>query len=161
MQQTYRLRKFMMSDLERVKHINRLCLPENYTDHFFVDLHHRFPETFIVAEEDGNVVGYIMCRTEKSFSIVGFQGLIKKGHIVSVAVLPEYRRKGLGQALACKAMEKMELYKVKQCYLEVRKSNTTAVALYKKLEFQISRTIRSYYADGEDAYLMTKKLALE
>jgi ribosomal-protein-alanine N-acetyltransferase len=149
----------MMSDLKRVKYINHLCLPENYTDNFFVDLHHRFPETFIVAEEDKEIVGYIMCRIETGLSIINFHGLIKKGHIVSVAVLPEYRRKGLGQALVNEAMENMKLYKVKQCYLEVRKSNMPAIDLYKNLDFNISRTIRGYYADGEDAYLMTKEIS--
>ena len=159
MQQTFNLRNFMMSDLERVKYINHLCLPENYTDNFFVDLHRRFPETFIVAEEDKEVVGYIMCRIETGLSIIDFHGLIKKGHIVSVAVLPEYRRKGLGQALVNEAMENMKLYKAKQCYLEVRKSNMPAIDLYKNLGFKISRTIRGYYADGEDAYLMIKDIS--
>lgn len=148
----------MMSDLERVRYINNLCLPENYTDHFFVDLHRRFPETFIVAEANGEVVGYIMCRVETGLSILDFQGLVKKGHIVSVAVMPGYRRKGIGKALASEAMEHMKLYKAKQCYLEVRKSNTSAINLYKNLGFKVSRTIRGYYADGESAYLMTREL---
>ena len=100
-----------------------------------------------------------MCRIETGLSIINLQGLIKKGHIVSVAVLPEYRRKGLGQALVNNAMENMKLYKAKQCYLEVRKSNNPAISLYKNLSFKISRTIRGYYADGEDAYLMTKEIS--
>ncbi|MGB9779015.1 MAG: GNAT family N-acetyltransferase, partial [Candidatus Bathyarchaeales archaeon] len=87
MQQTFRLRKFNMNDLQTVMHINRTCLPENYTDYFFIELHQRFPETFIVAEENGEVVGYIMCRIELGLSNFGFSGLLKKGHIVSVAVL--------------------------------------------------------------------------
>lgn len=158
MLKTFNLRKFTIEDLERVKYINHLCLPENYTDRFFVDLHHRFPETFVVAEESGQVVGYIMCRIETGLSILELQGLIKKGHIVSVAVLPKYRRQGIGQALVTKAMEKMRLYKAKQCFLEVRKSNKPAILLYKKLGFQVSRTVRHYYADGEDAYLMSINL---
>lgn len=158
LQQAFTMRKFAVNDLEHVKYINHVCLPENYTDHFFLDLHRRFPETFIVAQEDGKVVGYIMCRIETGLSIFEFHGLIKKGHIVSVAVLPQYRRKGIGQALVAMAMEKMTLYKAKQCFLEVRKSNTPAVNLYKKLGFQVSRTVRGYYMDGEDAYVMSIRL---
>lgn len=150
-----------MTDLERVKHINRVCLPENYSDYFFVDLYRRFPETFIVAEEDGEVVGYIMCRIETGLSGFGFRGLIKKGHIVSVAVLPQYRRKGIGEALVAKAMESMQQYNAKRCFLEVRLTNTAAVNLYRKLGFQVARTIRSYYSDGEDAYMMTRTLPVE
>jgi ribosomal-protein-alanine N-acetyltransferase len=142
-------------------HINRVCLPENYTDYFFIDLHRRHPETFIVAEENGEVVGYIMCRIELGLSNFGLSGIIKKGHIVSVAVLPQYRRKGVGKALIAEAMEGMRLYDVKQCFLEVRATNTPAINLYKKLGFQITRTIHGYYADGEDAYVMSRELQLK
>lgn len=144
--------------MERITYINRTCLPENYSDYFFVDLHRRFPETFIVAEENGEVVGYIMCRIETGLSSSIFRGLIKKGHIVSVAVMPEYRRKGIGEALVVKAMESMQLYKAKKCFLEVRITNTAAVDLYKKLGFEVSRTAGGYYADGEGAYVMETKL---
>ncbi len=144
--------------MERITYINRTCLPENYSDYFFVDLHRRFPETFIVAEENGEVVGYIMCRIETGLSSSIFRGLIKKGHIVSVAVMQEYRRKGIGEALVAKAMENMRLYKAKHCFLEVRVANTAAVDLYKKLGFEVSRTVRGYYADGEGAYVMETKL---
>jgi len=157
LQQNFKLRKFNTNDLERITYINRTCLPENYSDYFFVDLYRRFPETFIVAEENG-VVGYIMCRIETGLSSSIFRGLIKKGHIVSVAVMPEYRRKGIGEALVAKAMENMRLYKAKHCFLEVRVANTAAVDLYKKLGFEVSRTVRGYYADGEDAYVMETKL---
>jgi len=150
-----------MNDLRSVVHINMVCLPENYTDFFFVDLHQRFPETFIVAEDNGEVVGYIMCRMELGLSNFGFKGLVKKGHIVSVAVLPQYRRKGIGEALVSKAMEGMRLYNAKQCFLEVRVTNTQAISLYKKLGFQVTRTIHGYYADGEDAYLMSRELKPE
>jgi ribosomal-protein-alanine N-acetyltransferase len=56
------------------------------------------------------------------------------------------------------AMNGMRKYNAKQCFLEVRVTNTEAIGLYKKLGFEITRTIHGYYADGEDAYLMTKKL---
>jgi len=158
LQQTFKLRKFEADELKRITYINHTCLPENYSDYFFLDLHHRFPETFIVAEENGEAVGYIMCRIESGLSSLGFHGLAKKGHIVSVAVLSQHKRKGIGEALVTKALENMRLYKAKQCFLEVRVTNTPAVNMYKKLDFQISRTIRGYYADGEAAYVMTKKL---
>jgi len=145
-------------DLQSVMRINRVCLPENYSDYFFVDLFERFPETFVVAEENGEIVGYIMCRIELGLSNFGFGGIIKKGHVVSVAVLPDHRKKGVGEALIVKALEGMRGYNAKQCFLEVRVSNVPAVSLYKKLSFEVTRTIRGYYADGEDAYVMSKKL---
>ena len=158
LQGIYRLRKFTVNDLASVTRINQACLPENYTDIFFVDLHRRFPETFIVAEENGNVSGYIMCRVEVGLSNFGLTGLVKKGHVVSVAVLPEHRRKGIGEALMNQAMEGMRAHNAKQCYLEVRVTNQEATSLYKKLGFEIIRTIHGYYADGEDAFVMSRDL---
>ena len=158
MQQTFKLRKFVPGDLQDVMRINRVCLPENYTDFFFMDLHQRFPETFIVAEENMEIAGYIMSRIEVGLSNYGFGGLVKKGHVVSIAVMPQYRRKGVARALINKALEGMQYYKAKQCFLEVRVTNDAAISLYKKLGFEITRTINGYYSDGEDAYVMTKKL---
>lgn len=158
MQQTFALRKFKPDDLQSVMQINRLCLPENYTDYFFIDLYQRFPETFLVAEENGKIIGYIMCRIEVGLSNLGLGGLIRKGHVVSIAVLPEGRRKGVAQALMTAAMEGMRYYKAKQCYLEVRVTNVAGISLYKKLGFEVSRILEGYYSDGENAYLMTKKL---
>jgi len=139
-------------------HINRVCLPENYATYFFLDLYERFPETFIVAEEDGEVVGYIMCRIETGLPDFGLLGIAKKGHVISIAVLPEHQRKGIGTALMKEAIAGMRIYKGKECYLEVRVSNTPAVNLYKKLGFESSKVVHGYYADGEAAYIMSCKL---
>ncbi len=158
MLQTFKLRKFKPDDLQSVMQINRETLPENYSDYFFMDLCERFPEAFIVAEEDGKIVGYIMCRIEVGLSNFGLGGLIRKGHVVSIAVLPKFRRKGVAQGLLNTAMQGMATYKAKQCYLEVRVTNDPGVSLYKKLGFEVSRTVHGYYSDGEDAYVMTKKL---
>ncbi len=158
MLQTFKIRKFIPNDLQAVMKINRDALPENYTDYFFIDLHERFPEAFIVAEQDGEIVGYIMSRVEVGLSSLGLGGLIRKGHVVSIAVLPQSRRKGVAQALMNAAMDGMRFYKAKQCYLEVRVTNEGGIKLYKKLGFEISRTVNGYYSDGEDAYVMTKKL---
>lgn len=158
MQTTFTLRPFKPNDLGMVISINRVCLPENYSTYFFMDLHKRFPATFVVAEHEHNVVGYIMCRIETGFSSLGIFSISKKGHVVSVAVLPEYQSKGVGTSLLKDAMKNMRLYKAKECYLEVRTSNVRAVNMYKKMGFQVARTKRGYYADGEDAYVMSKKL---
>ena len=102
-----------------------------------------------------------MCRIETGLPNFGLFGLIKKGHVVSIAVMPEHRGKGIGYTLMKEAMKNMEKYNAKECFLEVRVSNQPAINLYKKLGFQIVKTIRHYYMDGEDAYLMARKLPIE
>jgi ribosomal-protein-alanine N-acetyltransferase len=158
MPETFNLRKFEPDDLQDVMRINRVCLPENYTDMFFMDLHERFPETFVVAEEDHELIGYIMCRIEVGLSNYGLGGLIRKGHVVSLAVMPQVRRRGVASALLNAAISGMCNYKAKQIYLEVRVTNEAGVDLYKKLGLEVTRTIPGYYSDGEDAYVMSKKL---
>lgn len=158
MQMAFKLRQFKPSDLESVTRINRVCLPENYTNFFFLDLYKRFPETFLVAEENGEVVGYVMCRIETVLPSFKMISIRKKGHVISIAVLPKYRRQGVGYALMQEAMRSMLLYNARECFLEVRASNTPAVKLYKKLGFEITRALAGYYADGEDAYMMARKL---
>ncbi|MCK4885718.1 GNAT family N-acetyltransferase, partial [Candidatus Bathyarchaeota archaeon] len=145
----YQLRRFKTSDLDGVIRINRECLPENYTALFFINLYKRFPGTFIVAEADGEIVGYIMCRIETGIPSFKLLGITKKGHVISVAVLPSHHRKGIGYALIREAMQAMVNYNAKECYLEVRESNLSALHLYKKLGFETARTLRNYYADGE------------
>jgi ribosomal-protein-alanine N-acetyltransferase len=152
----FNIRKFKPEDLSQVIYINQVCLPENYSTYFFMELYNNFPETFIVAEDGEKVVGYIMCRIESGFSGLG---LIKRGHVVSIAVLPGYRRRGIGEKLLREALHAMVAhYNVKECYLEVRVSNTPAINLYSKIGFRIDKIIRGYYADGENAYLMRIKL---
>lgn len=157
-QTTFALRRFQPADLDRVIHINQVCLPENYSTHFFMDLYERHPETFIVAEIDGEIAGYIMCRIETGLPDFGLFGITRRGHVISIAVLPEHQRMGIGKALVEEAMSAMRLLKAKECYLEVRVTNTPAIELYGKLGFERSRSVRNYYADGEDAYVMTRKL---
>jgi len=157
-QTTFTLRRFQPDDIEKVVHINQVCLPENYSSYFFMDLYERFPETFIVAEAYGELVGYIMCRIETGLPDFGLLGIAKRGHVISIAVLPEHQLKGIGQALMQEAMLRMRMYKAKECYLEVRVTNKPAINMYKKLGFETSRVVDGYYADGESAAVMTRKL---
>jgi len=156
----YKLRPFKPSDLEGVIRINRACLPENYTTLFFMNLYKRFPETFIVAEVNREIVGYVMCRIETGIPSFKLLGITRRGHVISIAVLPNHQQKGIAHALMREATQAMVNYKAKECYLEVRESNLPAVGLYKKLGFEIARTARNYYANGEDAFVMARHLPL-
>jgi len=138
--------------------INRSCLPEHYNRAFYNILYYRFPKTFIVASASDTVVGYIMCRIELGLSEMRRFNLIKKGHVVSLAVLPEYRGKGLGKGLASNALKGMLGYGAKESYLEVRVSNRAAVSLYEKLGFSVVKAKKNYYKDGEDAFVMARKV---
>lgn len=131
-----------------------LTLPEHYSDYFFQSILRELPESFIVAEIDNKIVGYIMCKIEFGFSNFRKLGFVKKGHVVSVAVLQQHRNKGIGKALMLEGINGVIARKTDEIYLEVRVSNETAVRIYERLGFQIKSRLRVYYRDGEDAYLM-------
>ncbi|MDQ3972454.1 MAG: ribosomal protein S18-alanine N-acetyltransferase [Thermoproteota archaeon] len=150
----YTIRHCGPSDLPSVVEINIASLPEHYSDYFFESILKELPESFIVAETNQKVVGYIMCKIEFGFSNFRKLGFVKKGHVVSVAVLPEHRGKGIGRLLMLEAINGLAFRKSDEIYLEVRVSNDLAVRMYQSLGFLIKSRLRSYYRDGEDAYLM-------
>ena len=152
------IRRAENSDLIPVMEINLKTLPEHYSDYFYESLLAELPEAFIVAEIGEIRVGYIMCKTEYGFSNFKKLGFVKKGHVVSVAVLNEHRKKGIGQALVEESIKGVKLRKCDEFYLEVRCSNNDAVRLYEKLGFMIKQQLNAYYRDGEDAYLMAIEL---
>lgn len=129
-------------------------LPEHYSDYFYESLLAELPECFLVAEINRKLVGYIMCKIEYGFSNFKKLGFVKKGHVVSVAVLDEHRKKGIGRALVEEAIIGIKYKKADELYLEVRCSNSEAVKLYEKIGFVIKQRLKAYYRDGEDAYLM-------
>ncbi|MCU7786503.1 MAG: ribosomal protein S18-alanine N-acetyltransferase [Pyrobaculum sp.] len=101
----------------------------------------------------GGVVGYIITCIEGNAA-----------HVISIAVAPEYRRRGVGRALLCTALQLLATGRVAEVFLEVRVSNTPALSLYRAAGFEISETLKSYYGDGEDGYrlvLRDKKRARE
>ena len=152
------IRRAEPSDLISVMEINLKTLPEHYSDYFYESLLAELPEAFIVAEIGGKHVGYIMCKTEFGFSNFKKLGFVKKGHVVSIAVVEEHRRKGIGNALVEESVNGVNLRKCDEFYLEVRCSNTDAVRLYEKMGFEIRQQLNAYYRDGEDAYLMAIEL---
>ena len=142
------------SDLPSVVDINTVSLPEHYSDYFFESILKELPESFIVAEMNQKIVGYIMCKIEFGFSNFRRLGFVKKGHVVSVAVLQEHRGKGIGRSLLVEAINGLAGRKCDEIYLEVRASNNLAIKMYQSIGFLIKSRLHSYYRDGEDAYLM-------
>lgn len=152
------IRRATAEDVDAVMRVNRLCLPENYTRSFFEDHLNKWGKAFYVSVVGDKVVGYVMCRVEWGWSFFK-PGFAKKGHVISIAVLAEYRRQGMGEKLLEHAMESLKSeYHASEVYLEVRVSNRPAISLYEKMGFKVMKVVPMYYLDGEDAYLMAKKL---
>jgi [ribosomal protein S18]-alanine N-acetyltransferase len=154
----YVIRRCSSEDIPSVINVNMLALPEHYSDYFYYEILREFPNTFLVAELDGELVGYVMCRIEYGLSLLKRFGLAKKGHIISIAVLEEHRGRGVGTRLMHQALDEVKKGSGKECYLEVRVTNQGAIDLYTRLGFKITSTLNSYYKDGESAYTMAASL---
>jgi len=153
------LRRCELGDIIPVMEINLITLPEHYSDYFYESLLEELPEAFVVAEISNKIVGYIMCKMEHGFSNFKKLGFVKKGHVVSIAVMNEHRSKGFGSALVNESIKGVKIRQCSELYLEVRCSNNDAVRLYEKLGFSITQRLKAYYRDGEDAYVMAVELA--
>ncbi|HEY4699925.1 MAG TPA: N-acetyltransferase [Nitrososphaerales archaeon] len=154
----YQIRQCAEDDIQNVVSINMVSLPEHYSDYFFEDLLRSSPESFLVAETNNLIVGYIMCRIEHGFSNFKRFNLSKKGHIVSVAILEPHRGKGLGEQMVKSARDALKIKGCSEAFLEVRVSNVGAVKLYQRLGFRIITTMEGYYRDNEPAHLMSLQI---
>lgn len=157
---SYEIEEIKMEYLPKVIEINEKVLPENYPFYFYELLYKNYPKSFLIAKIEEKIVGYVMCRVEHSFRMGVFLPHFSKiGHVVSIGILPEYRRLGIGTSLMEKAMDALKThYFCDYIYLEVRVSNIPAIKFYEKLGFKINRVIKGYYKDGEDAYVMDKNI---
>lgn len=96
-------------------------------------------------ERTGEVLGYI-----------GLWDLVDEGHISTLAVHPEHRRRGIGEALLTAGLFALAETGMHTASLEVRASNQAAQHLYAKYGFHLAGRRRGYYQDnGEDALIMT------
>lgn len=106
---------------------------------------------YAVVKENDKVVGY-----------GGMWHVVNEGHITNIAVHKDYRRKGIGNIIVNKLIEIAEEKEMIGLTLEVRKSNTSALELYKKNGFKLEGIRPEYYEDNkEDAYIMWKYLISE
>jgi ribosomal-protein-alanine N-acetyltransferase len=91
--------------------------------------------------------------------IAGFLGMwfmVDEAHIVTVAVRPDLRRRGVGELLVAEALEMARERECAFVTLECRVSNTPAQQLYLKYGFVRAGIRKRYYTDnGEDALIMT------
>lgn len=87
---------------------------------------------------------------------IGVQEICGEAYITNVAVIPEYRNKGIGKALVTAAVNGAGERKCEFITLEVRKSNAAAIKLYESLGFKVAGMRKNFYKNPqEDALLYT------
>jgi len=150
------IRRCTQQDLEAVIEVNEKELPEDYPYFFYKSILDNFPEAFLVAtDKDNKVIGYVMWRVEQIPSMDSLR-YVNKGHLVSIAVSQEYRRRGIGTTLLSNSISAVKKHKITELVLEVRVSNYIAIKLYEKFNFTMKSVKNNYYRDGENAYYMVQ-----
>ncbi len=155
MESSIKIRRFEDSDRERVVQIEGTA-PTELTPLSSLRASYEIPsDGFIVAEVDGRVVGFLVA-DERRVSRGG-----SEGHILSIAVDRQCRRKGIGAALVASIIDILRTKSIGKVTLEVKTSNQRAIGFYKHLGFEESHLLRRYYkmrGYTEDALLMSKRI---
>jgi ribosomal-protein-alanine N-acetyltransferase len=147
MEKKLRVSKVESSLLPQVFEIERLCFSSPFPESYLRSLAESGSDSFLVAIEENRVVGYV------SALVHG-----KDAHIASIAVLKDYRRRGVGRSLMSELIKSLKLRRIRTVSLEVRKSNTSAIRFYEGLGFERMGVMLSYYEDGEDAVAFSMEL---
>ncbi len=107
------------------------------------------PSTFgWIAEQQERIAGFLILRQ-----------ILDEAEILNLAVLPEFRRQGIGTALLQAALQDASARGAAQAYLEVRASNKPAMEFYKQHGFRTLGRRAQYYASPvEDALVLGLQL---
>lgn len=140
-------RPWVFCDNLEVFRIEKECFKEPWTQQMISNTFLSDNFWGYVAENEGKVIGYLAmtyCLDEAEVNIV--------------AVTHNYRRKGVAKTLFEKAFELLKEKGVSKIFLEVRRNNHSAKALYEKLGFEYISVREKYYSGIEDALIMCKNL---
>jgi ribosomal-protein-alanine N-acetyltransferase len=121
-------------------------LTENYNPSIFNYFYETFPDGIWVAEKLNKIIGFI----------IGVKTGEEKGRILMLSVEEKNRRQNIGTTLLKNLLSELVKHNVKYIELEVRTDNKKAIQFYQKHGFRIVDTIKNFYQNGENAYLMTK-----
>jgi [ribosomal protein S18]-alanine N-acetyltransferase len=135
-----------LSDLPAVMETDRRSLPKPWSEAIWREELSSPFGLYLVLEEGGALSGH-----------VGLKLIFNEAHVMTLAVRPERRRRGLARTLVEAALADLASAGAKRVYLEVRPSNLAARALYGSLGFAETGVRPRYYGD-EDALLMTLDL---
>jgi len=150
----FRIRQFEKADFDTLWRIDQACFdPQLAYSRPEMAFYMRRPGSFtLVAEAEGvpgnGVLGFIVAETRR-----------KSGHIITIDVVAEARRAGVGSALLRAAEDQLLRAGVVAVALETPVNNEAAIRFYKQKGYFVEKTVAGYYSGQMDALVMTKELA--
>ncbi len=142
------IRQMQPSDIPEILEIESISFTTPWSETAFLkEIHNPYSITRAAVLED-DVIGYVCANY-----------IIDEGHILNLAVHPDFRRCGIGTALMKKVLSELKERGCRLIYLEVRSSNLIARRFYESLGFGIIGIRKDYYTSPkEDAVVMMLKL---
>lgn len=140
------IRKLKIEDIKQVQELGNLLSPNFSKTNNLEEMENNPYTKVLVYEEEETIKGFLM-----------YTELEETTDIVDIIVKEEERQKGVASCLMDYMLSDLK-ESVKLLTLEVRKSNTPAIALYEKFGFEVVNIREKYYGDGEDAYLMGRRI---
>lgn len=142
-----RIRKMTVDDVPAVARIDQMSFTLPWPEHSFryEAADNRVARCYVAEGEDGQILAMIVSWI-----------ILDELHIATIAVHPDFRRKGIGARILTEALKEGQRVGVKSAFLEVRAGNEGAQAMYRRFGFEVTGKRPHYYRDnGEDAILMT------
>ena len=152
MTRAFTIRLLRLSDLDRILQIEYESFGKDaYDRNLFAEFHHKCGELFLVAVRRGNICGY-------SIACIGGKTASTRAELVSIAVDPKLRGKGIASALLDSTLRRLRRRGVTRLLLTVKVTNEAAIRFYQRYCFQNGPIVRGYYEDGADGRRMAKSL---
>jgi ribosomal-protein-alanine N-acetyltransferase len=147
----FRIRHLRPSDLDSVLEIERSSFGRDaYDRNLFAEYARQTRGLFLLAETPRGAVAYSLAAISRSST-----GLAT---LVSIAVLPEARRRGAASLLLRSTMRRLKLRGIARLTLVVRQTNLPARRFYERHGFALLRRAPAYYGPGRDGLLMRRDL---
>jgi ribosomal protein S18 acetylase RimI-like enzyme len=148
----FQIRQFKKSDFDTLWKIDQACFdPQLAYSRPELAFYMRRPGSFtLVAEAYGQILGFIVAECRR-----------KNGHIITIDVIAEARRGGVGSSLLDAAEKNLLDAGVTAVALETPVHNAAAIRFYKQKGYFVEKTAAGYYSGQLDALVMSKELTLE
>ena len=146
----FHIRQFDKADFDTLWRIDQACFdPQLAYSRPEMAFYIRRPGAFtLVAEAEAGILGFVVAETRR-----------KSSHIITIDVVAEARRLGVGSALMRAAEEHLLQAGALAVELETPVNNDAAIRFYKQQGYFVEKTVAGYYSGQLDALVMTKELA--
>ncbi|UCH88706.1 MAG: GNAT family N-acetyltransferase [Thermoplasmata archaeon] len=147
------IRKGRVEDIPAFEYIDKLCFPQTIRYSRFDFIYYFFKNNvFTLVCEEGRRIQAFMIADVKS---------TEEGHIISIDVHPNYRRKGLGRNLMDEAEKIFMKLGIQRVTLEVHESNVLAQLFYSDMGYRLEKKLYNYYHSGHGLQMSKMLVAVK